>query len=190
MDAEKFAKIEITTEDHLWEWLGANHAQDAAIWLVTWKAAHRDRYVSRDQVLDALIAYGWIDGRRMKLDEHRTMQLISPRKQQTWARTYQRRAEKLEAEGRMHPAGRAALERAVRSGTLNAMAEVDDLIEPEVLIQAMKDAGAREWWRKAAPSYRRNILRWIASAKRDDTKAKRIGIAVDHAAKGMKVPNY
>lgn len=77
MDQEKFEKVEITNADELWEWFEENHAQDESIWLVTWKAVHRDKYTSRDQVLDALIAYGWIDGRRLKLDDDRTMQLLS-----------------------------------------------------------------------------------------------------------------
>ena len=108
-----FERVEIRTARAIWEWLDVNHNQQDSIWLVTWKASHRDKYVSRDEVLDALIAYGWIDGRRMKLDEDRTMQLLSPRKAQIWAQTYKTRAEKLEADGRMQEPGREATEEAI-----------------------------------------------------------------------------
>lgn len=87
MNPEKFLKIEVASPDELWAWLGMHHAQPDSVWLVTWKADDPVRYVSREDVLDALIAHGWIDGRRLKLDDQRTMQLISPRKQQAWAQS-------------------------------------------------------------------------------------------------------
>lgn len=97
---------------------------------MTWKAAHPNKYVSRDDVLDALIAYGWIDGRRMVLDTDRTKQLISPRKQRAWAETYKKRAAKLEAEGRMRPPGRAAIAASQQSGQWDVMSHVDRLDMP------------------------------------------------------------
>ena len=93
---------------------------------MTWKAQHRDRYVSREVVLDALVAHGWIDGRRLKLDDDRTMQLISPRKQQAWAQSYKTRAARLEDEGRMHPAGCAAVERGQSSRAKFSFAVIID----------------------------------------------------------------
>jgi hypothetical protein len=67
-------------------------------------------------VLDELIAFGWIDGLRRKLEDARTMQLISPRRQQAWAQTYEDRAARLEAEGRMHLAGLTAIAVAKAAG--------------------------------------------------------------------------
>ena len=99
MDFDKFARVEIESAQTLWEWLGAHHAQQASVWLVTHKAADRGKYVSREEVLDALIAYGWIDGRQLKLDDTRTMQLIGPRKQKAWAQSYRDRAARLLAKG-------------------------------------------------------------------------------------------
>lgn len=183
-------RVEITDPQSLWSWLAKHHTQIDSVLLVTWKAQNRERYVSRDEVLDALIAYGWIDGRRYALDEERTMQLISPRKQQVWARTYQERAERLEREQRMQPAGRVAIETSKSLGLWGALADVDALNDPVDLIAALDLQSANEWWTNAAPSYRRNILRWIASAKKPGTRNKRIATAVEHAARGEKVPNY
>ncbi|WP_227286947.1 YdeI/OmpD-associated family protein [Boseongicola sp. H5] len=190
MDREKFQKVEVTNEEALWEWFEENHAQDESIWLVTWKAAYWDKYVSRDQVLDALIAYGWIDGRRLKLDDHRTMQLLSKRKQQAWAASYQARARKLIEQERMTQHGRAAIERSKASGKWDAMAHVDALHEPEDLVAEITSCHANAWWSKAALSYRRNVLRWIAGAKKQETRMKRIKIVADHAGRGEKVPQY
>lgn len=183
-------RVEVSSSNQLWDWLHTAHSQQGSVWLVTWKAANRDKYVSREEVLDALIAFGWIDGRRMKLDQVRTMQLIAPRQEQAWARTYIQRAERLEAEGRMQDSGRAAIQRAKASGRYDSMAEVDDLIEPEALRVALRAGRATSWWDGAAPSYRRNILRWIAKAKREATKEKRITTVVEHCIRGEKVPNY
>lgn len=185
-----FELVEVNASEELWEWMEANHAQDESIWLVTWKAAHRDRYVGRESVLDVLIAYGWIDGRRVKVDEDRTMQLLSPRKEQSWAKTYKDRAARLESEGRMQPAGRAAIDKSKKNGKWDAMAAVDALDEPADLIKALQKQHAKAWWDASAPSYRRNILRFIAGAKRPETRIKRINIAAEHAARGEKVPQY
>ena len=65
MDHDKFERVEVESSGDLWEWLDRYHDRRESVWLVTWKAARRDRYVSRDEVLDALTAYGWIDGRRL-----------------------------------------------------------------------------------------------------------------------------
>ncbi len=186
---EAFEKVEIQQPNALWDWLEEHHAQDSSIWLVTWKAAHRDRYVSRDQVLDALITYGWIDGIRRKLDDDRTMQLISPRKQQVWAETYKQRAARLVEEGRMMPSGLAAVETAKTAGTWNALDHVDALFVPEDLKNALSGP-ASSWFEAAAPSYRRNVLRWIAGAKKSGTRAKRVSIVAAYAAQGKRVPNY
>lgn len=189
-DPDRFEKVEVTSAKALWAWLADHYGQDAPVWLVTWKAAQRDKYVSRDDVLDALIAYGWVDGRRMKLDEERTMQLIAPRKEQAWAQTYKDRAARLDADGLMQDPGRAAIALSRKTGKWNAMAAVDALEEPPDLLRALKAYRAASWWDAAAPSYRRNILRWIAGAKRPETRAKRIEIACENAAEGKKVPQY
>jgi uncharacterized protein YdeI (YjbR/CyaY-like superfamily) len=190
MDPDRFHRIEVQTEPQLWEWLAQNHAQPDSIWLVTWKAQHRDRYLSREAVLDALIAHGWIDGRRMTLDSDRTMQLIAPRQQQAWAQSYKTRAARLQAEGRMHKAGLAALARGQDSGLWHQSDPVDALVDPDDLCHALNMAGGLAWWQTAAPSYRRNILRWIAQAKRPETRAKRLQVVASHSARGEKVPQY
>lgn len=186
---ESFEKLEITHPDALWAWLGKNHGQADSIWLVTWKAANRDKYVSRDDVLDALVAYGWIDGIRRKLDDLRTMQLISPRKQQIWAGSYKARAARLKTDGRMAEPGHRAIAEAKANGLWDAMGDVDALQVPEDLRAAFApDAAA--WFDAAAPSYRRNVLRWIAGAKRAPTRAKRVLEVARRAELGEKVPQY
>lgn len=109
LNHDKFEKLEVKSSNELRDWLAEHHARSESVWLVTWKKAANAPYVSRDEVLDQLIEFGWIDGVRRQLDEKKTMQLISPRKQQAWAKSYKDRAEQLEASGQMQEAGRAAI---------------------------------------------------------------------------------
>lgn len=186
---ERFAKVEVTSPAQLRDWLSAHHGQRESIWLVTFKKHVSGKYVSVDEILDEVLCFGWIDGIRRKLDDDRTMQLLSPRRHQVWAQSYKNRAARLIAEGHMRPAGLAAIETAKRERLWDAMADVDALIVPTdlaVALEARPPAPAS--FAAQAPSYRRNVLRWIKAAKAVDTRGKRIAATVDHAARGAKIP--
>lgn len=185
---DRFEHVEVTSARELHDWLLAHHMQTEAVWLVTWKKAVPGRYVPHEQVLDELIAFGWIDGIRRRIDDERTRQLVSPRRTQPWARSYQQRAERLASEGRMHPAGAASVERARATGMWDAMADVDDLVVPDDLATALRARpAAHEAFTTFPPSTRRNVLRWIASAKTDATRSRRIAATADEAAQGRRV---
>jgi uncharacterized protein YdeI (YjbR/CyaY-like superfamily) len=190
MSVDHVERVEIRSAGELWDLLEARHGDESSLLLVTWKAKRADRYVTRDEVLDALVAFGWTDGRRYKLDDDRTMQLISPRRQQIWAESYKQRAQRLIDEGRMRPPGQAAIDRSKAAGLWDALDHVDALEDPDDLLAALDRHQGATWWATAAPSYRRNVLRWIASAKREPTRAKRIETVASHAARSEKVPNY
>lgn len=184
-----FAQVEIRSAAALRDWLSANHAQAESVWLVTWKKRPGAPHVSTAEVLDELIAFGWIDGIRRKLDEARTMQLISPRRQQAWAQSYKDRAARLEAEGRMHPAGRAAITAARASGLWDATAAVDALVVPDDLAAALAShPPAEAHFTACPPSYRRNVLRWLHNARRAETRAARIAAIAAASARGDRLP--
>lgn len=186
---ENFDKIEITSQQQLEEWLDSNHANEDSIWLVTYKKSLEDKYVSVSEVLDNLIAYGWIDGIRRKLDEDRTMQLIAPRKSQHWAKTYKDRASKLIADGKMTPAGHASIECSKKLGLWNFMDDVDALITPPDLQKALENhKGALTFFTALSPSKKRFVLRWIKLAKTEITRKKRINQTAELAAKGENIP--
>ena len=130
---ENFDKLEVTNSDELRNWFIENHSQNEGVWLVTFKKSEEGRYVSREEVLDELICFGWIDGIRRKLDNTRTMQLISPRRVQHWSRTYKDRAQKLIEGQKMHQSGLDSIKQAKESGLWNFMDDVDNLIIPEDL---------------------------------------------------------
>ena len=172
---ENFSSVEITNELDLWIWLSNNFGSQESVWLITYKKSTPQKYLSREQVLGALIAYGWIDGIRRTLDDQRTMQLISQRKTQSWSATYKQRAERLVAAGRMQPAGRDAITQSKRLGLWDVMQDVDALVIPDDLqILLNKDATAATYFETCPPSYKRNVLRWLKSAKTERTRQKRL----------------
>jgi uncharacterized protein YdeI (YjbR/CyaY-like superfamily) len=180
-------EVEFTSAGALRSWLIENHTQPEGVWAITYKKHVVDRYVSRDEVLDELLCFGWIDGARRKLDDDRTMQLISPRRQQVWARTYQRRIESLVATGRVHESGVRSIEVAKATGLWNALDDVDDLIVDDDLASAL--GTHRSVFDNYPISYRRNVLRWIAKAKTEATRTKRIVATVESTASGSRLKN-
>jgi uncharacterized protein YdeI (YjbR/CyaY-like superfamily) len=189
LPTDRFEKLEVENLAQLRDWLAANHDRAEGVWVVTWMKNVSDKFVDRWDVLDELLCFGWTDGLRRKLDENRTMQLISPRRQQAWAQSYKDRVKRLEAAGRMAEPGLVAIERAKAQGLWDASAEVDALSVPRDLRAALlAQMPAEANFETSAPSYRRNVLRWLAAAKKPDTRAKRIAEIASHAAANRKIP--
>jgi uncharacterized protein YdeI (YjbR/CyaY-like superfamily) len=187
MQNESMNEVEFRSAGALRSWLLENHEQRKGIWAITYKKHVVEHYVSRDEVLDELLCFGWIDGVRQKRDDDRTMQLISPRREQIWARTYQQRIESLVQAGRVHHSGVRSMEVAKATGLWNAFADVDDLVVHDDLAAALGNHRSRF---DAYPvSYRRNVLRWIAKAKTEATRTKRISETVESTAAGTRIKN-
>ncbi|MEM9855304.1 MAG: YdeI/OmpD-associated family protein [Pseudomonadota bacterium] len=185
---ENFERVEVQSAAELWAWLGENHARPESVWLVTWKKPS-PRYLSTCDIFDAVIAHGWIDGIRRRHEvAEKTMQLIAPRKMQAWAQSYKDRAARLRQAGRMQPPGEAAIAAARKSGMWDFYADVDALIAPEDLKSALSELAALEDFEATAPSYRRNVLRWIKLAKTPATRAKRIAATARSARDGVRLP--
>ena len=182
-------KIVISSKNELWEWLDENHSSEQSFLLVTWKKTNTAKYISRDAVLDALLAYGWIDGRRYALDKDRTIQLICKRKQQNWTQTYRNKVEKLLLDGKLKEAGLATMRLAQQNGTWLANQNVDNLETPDTLLDALDVEQGLAWWQSAALSYKRNVLRWLNLAKTDETRQKRINAIAKACRDGQKIKN-
>ncbi|MEM6925331.1 MAG: YdeI/OmpD-associated family protein [Myxococcota bacterium] len=182
-------RVAVASPSELRRWLETHHGQTEGVWLVTFKKHAGDRYVSTGQVLDELLCFGWIDGRRMKLDDDRTMQLISPRRVQHWSKTYKDRAAKLIEEGRMAAPGLAAIERSKADGMWTFLDDVDALVQPPDLVAAFEaHPPAQSNFDAFPPSTQRFALRWIKLAKSGKARANRITKTAELAAQGKKVP--
>lgn len=186
---ENFLKIEVNSAEELRGWLLEHHQQEESIWLVTYKKVRPNKYVSTSEVLDELLCFGWIDGIRRKLDAERTMQQIGPRRQQHWAKTYKDRAAKLIEEGKMEPSGYQSIEVSKENGLWNFMDDVDALIKPDDLLEALEShPPALENFDHFPASVQRFTLRWIKLAKTSPTRVKRIEKTAKLAQKNEKIP--
>lgn len=173
--AASYPRVEIETRAALRRWLQANHARSKGVWIVTTKQAAGGRVVWNDVVEEAL-CFGWVDSLPRKLDETRSMLLLTPRKAKSnWSKKNKDHIADLERRQLMHPAGRAVVAAAKKSGTWNALDAVSALIVPDDLAAAFEEQqGARQHWETFPPSARRGILEWIAAAKRPETRAARV----------------
>jgi uncharacterized protein YdeI (YjbR/CyaY-like superfamily) len=186
---ENFEKVEVSSPEELRSWLMQHHRQPQSVWLVTWKKSEPQRYVSREEVLDELLCFGWIDGIRRKLDAQRTMQLIAKRKVEHWAGTYKERAAKLIAAGKMHESGLKAIESSKANGLWDFMQDVDQLIVPQDLSDGLaRYPGATAFFDGINPSSKRFVLRWLKLARTEKTRQKRIEQLAQLAARGEKLP--
>ena len=187
---ENFEQVEVVSQDELRNWLMINHTQKESIWLVTFKKQTIEKYVSKQQVLDELLCFGWIDGIARKLDETRTMQLLSPRRVEHWAKTYKDRFKKLEKLKLIQPAGFKSVEDSKKAGLWDFMDDdVDALIIPTDLLESLKNhEPVFECFNNFAPSSKRFILRWIKLSKTEVTRKKRIEQASVLASENKKIP--
>lgn len=156
-------------------WLEANHATATGAWLVSWRTGHGPRVPYEDAVEEAL-CFGWVDSQGGTIDERRSRQYFAPRKPTSgWAATNKARVERLIADGRMAPAGLAAIERAKANGSWTLLDDVEQGIIPDDLARALADHPPAAANFDAFPkSARRAILEWVAQAKRPETRANRI----------------
>ena len=185
-DAERF---EPATVEEWAAWLAAHHGDAPGVWLVA-PRREADRAVGyEDQIVEAL-RWGWVDSTVRPVDEARAMMWFSPRRKgSVWTRNNKQRVARLEAEGRMEPAGAAAVEAARASGMWTFMDDVEDLVVPDDLAAALAALpGAREHWDAVSPSSRKQALAWIVLAKSAETRAARVATTAERAAGGERSP--
>ncbi|MBK7217341.1 MAG: YdeI/OmpD-associated family protein [Candidatus Promineofilum sp.] len=157
-------------------WLQSNHTRPDGIWLITYRRATGKATFTYEQAVEEALCFGWIDGHTKTLDEERGMQWFAPRRAgSVWARSNKERVARLIADGRMTPAGQARIDAAQADGTWALWDHVDSLAVPDDLAAALATYPAARAHFDAFPrSARHAILGWIATAKRPETRAKRI----------------
>ncbi len=184
---DELERVEVASAEELRAWLTDHHATSPGCWLVTWKKG-RGPYLPYADLVRELLCFGWIDSKGQRVDEDRTSLLITRRRPGSgWSKVNKEHLEVLLAEGRMHPAGLAAVERAKADGSWTRLDAVETLAEPDDLRAALDAVPeARATWNTFPRSTRRAILEWISSAKRDTTRAQRVATTVSEAAVGRR----
>jgi len=170
------------------QWLETNHATARGVWLVMWRPMSGRSNLDYEAAVEEALCFGWVDSRGGAVDDERTKLYFAPRQPRSgWARPNKERVERLMAAGLMAPAGLAAIERARANGSWTILDAVERLEVPDDLGQAL-DARppAREHWDEFPRSARRALLEWIALARGDETRARRIEATAEGAQRNER----
>lgn len=166
-------------------WLERNHEHASGAWLVSWKKASGRPYLPYTEAVDEALCFGWVDSRANRLDDLRAMRLFTPRNPASgWSAINKQKVARLTERGLMAPAGIRRVETAKANGSWSAYDEVERLVIPPDLARALAaEEGARALFGAFPDSSKKNILWWIESARRPETRAARVRRAAELAAR-------
>jgi uncharacterized protein YdeI (YjbR/CyaY-like superfamily) len=179
------------TPSELRAWLEEHHATASDVWVGFYKKGSGRRSLTWSEVVDEALCFGWIDGKAQRIDERRYRQRLSPRRRNSnWSALNVAKVAELRAQGRMTPAGEAAFaaRREESSGTLSYERRHEAAFDAEQEAAFRKNAPAWEWFAAQSPSYRSLATFWVVSAKRPQTRARRLATLVERSSEGLRVP--
>ncbi len=157
-------------------WLIEHHDKAKGVWLILFKKGSGRQTYTFDEAVEEALCFGWIDSLPRKLDASRSMLYFAPRKTGSgWSRVNKERLARMEAAGKMMPAGIAKIQAAKADGSWAKLDAVENLEIPDDLSAAFdKYPSSRDYFEAFPRSVKRGILEWILNAKREQTRAKRI----------------
>jgi uncharacterized protein YdeI (YjbR/CyaY-like superfamily) len=145
--------------------------------------------LSYDDAVEEALCFGWIDSLLRSIDDRFHMQMFTPRKAKSmWSATNRARVARLARAGLMTATGKAAVAQARKLGTWTGRAEAEQLIVPPELARAIRaDPNARTHWPAYSASARKTFLYVLNSAKRPETRARRIQAIVDVVSRNVSM---
>lgn len=172
-------------------WLRTHHAQRDEVWVGFYKRASGRPSITWPQSVDEALCFGWIDGIRRSLDDTRYAIRFTPRRpQSTWSAVNIRRVKELIRLGRMQPAGLHAFEARADEKTALSSYEQRKTARLEASDERRFKANAKAWafFDAQPPWYRRIAVYWVVSAKRPETRERRLAALIADSARGRTVP--
>ena len=166
-------------------WLEAHHASADELCVGYHKRGTEKPSMTWPESVDEALCVGWIDGLRRSVDAERYAIRFTPRRKgSNWSRVNLARVEVLRAEGRMRPAGLAAYEARKQDAAADHTHEEHPQELPEPYARAFRERDAAAWafFEAQSPSYRRTAIGWILSAKREETRLRRLEQIVEASA--------
>ncbi len=146
--------------------------------------------LSYNDAVEEAICFGWVDGIKRSLDDNRYMHRFSPRKAGSqWSQSNKKRVERMQAAGQMAPAGQRSVDAAKASGAWDNPVKPPPPFEmpAEFRARLARNRKASAFFDSLAPSYRREFVDWVASAKRDDTRKRRLQEAMRLLTRGLRL---
>ncbi|UKO99530.1 YdeI/OmpD-associated family protein [Nostoc sp. UHCC 0870] len=166
------------------EWLENNHQNYIGIWLIYYKVKSGQPSIKYSEAVKEALCFGWIDSKVKSLDADRYMQIFTPRKPKSvWSKLNKQYIAELIEQGLMNEAGLAKITAAKQNGSWTSLDAIEALIIPDDLQQALAaNADANQYFAAFSNSTKKNILSWIANAKRPETRMKRIEQTINSVA--------
>lgn len=172
-------------------WLAEHHETSNGVWVVLAKPTSGLPSVGYVEAVEEGLCWGWIDSVTRPFDENHRVQRFSPRKTGSgWAKTNKERLLRLEAEGRLQPAGLAVIARAKADGSWTLLDGAEAGIVPDDLAAALEAAGARAGFDALPASERKRILGWLAQAKTAATRERRLAQTATNCAAGRRFDQW
>lgn len=171
-------------------WLKAHHRTANAI-VLQLRKVHAHAGVTYGEALDEALCFGWIDGVRRSHDgDHFTVRFTPRKKGSIWSLVNVRHAERLIAARRMTPAGMKVFEarQAHRTGIYSFEQKKPLGLSPAYLKRFRASTAAWAWYQASAPYYRRTSTFWVMSAKKEETRERRLATLIECSAAGLKIP--
>jgi len=155
-------------------WLQKHYASETELWLMLYKKHTNMPCVSLAEAVEEALCFGWIDGKLRRIDEEKHQVRFTPRKKgSTWSEVNIGRVKRLIKEGRMTEIGIAKFKDGMKDPR-NKLLKKDFEIPKDILVELKRDMKGWEAFDGMATSYKRQYVWWIASAKREETRRKRI----------------
>lgn len=180
------------TPEALRAWFEKHGAAEKELWIKYYKVGSSRTSVRYQEALDEALCVGWIDGLARSIDDESYMQRWTPRKKGSyWSKVNVGKAERLIAAGRMKPAGLAAFQARDPAKAEKYSFEQMPRDLPPKMASAMK-ANARAWafWQEQPASYRKMVVAYLTSAKKEETTQRRLAHVIAHSARGERIPQF
>jgi uncharacterized protein YdeI (YjbR/CyaY-like superfamily) len=180
-----------TSQSEWRKWLQENHLFKQAVWLVFYKKSSQKPSISWSEAVDEALCFGWIDSKKVSIDNEKSHQFFSKRKAiSTWSKINKEKVEKLIVNEQMTIEGLKCIEIAKQNGSWTILDEVEELIIPNDLVIAFDlNPSAKEYFSTLSKSSKKIILQWLVLAKRPETRQKRISEVIESAEQKLK-PNH
>jgi uncharacterized protein YdeI (YjbR/CyaY-like superfamily) len=170
-------------------WLAKNHSKAAELLVRCYKVHATDRGITYAQALDEALCHGWIDGVRRSVDADSFSIRFTPRKRvSNWSRVNVAHVERLTNEGRMAQPGLDAFARRTEARTGVYSFERQDELAATLVETFRASKAAWAFYESQAPWYRRTTAHWVMSARREETRKRRLAQLIDCSARRQPIP--
>jgi uncharacterized protein YdeI (YjbR/CyaY-like superfamily) len=181
--------IYFTSPDELRNWYVKHHDTATELVIGFYKKHTGTPSVSYQEALDEALCFGWIDGIRRRVDDERYRNRYTPRqKRSVWSDVNIKRVGELTELGRMHPAGLKAFNERDPARTKQYSNEQENLaLDPAYEAELKANPAAWDFFQSQPPSYRKPATWWVMSAKKEETRLRRLATLIEDSAAGRRV---